>query len=255
MRISGHVAAMLNDVQRGRFESRIDRSVEGGCWIWVGGRFKTGYGSFSPSHGKRLKAHRVSYELACGPIPPGMFVCHHCDNPPCVNPAHLFVGTPRDNMEDARRKGRLAAGERSWSRMHPERLARGVHNGNSKLGDDDIREILRSYNAGELTQVELSARFGVGQTTISEIVRGEHWKHLLPSDFKRRTRRVIRHGLGSNNGAAKLDEETVRKIIARAATGIPHKQLARECGVSSTLIRQIVRRKIWRHVDVDVVSL
>src|SRR3990167_6332282 len=77
------------------------------CWLWLGAKLKKGYGVFRETCPRRsVLAHRVAYELANGPIPGGKFVCHHCDNPSCVRPSHLFLGTQKDNMADCSRKGR-----------------------------------------------------------------------------------------------------------------------------------------------------
>lgn len=88
-----------------RFWSRVDRSGgERSCWPWIGYRDKWGYGGFTRF--RKLLAHRVAWTIANGPIPDDMLVLHHCDNPPCCNPGHLFVGTHQDNMDDMAKKGR-----------------------------------------------------------------------------------------------------------------------------------------------------
>jgi hypothetical protein len=89
-----------------RFWSKVDRT--GDCWLWVAHRNAQGYGQFATGghHGAQVSAHRFAWELTNGPVPDGMFVLHHCDNPPCVRPDHLFLGTQRDNVLDAWSKGR-----------------------------------------------------------------------------------------------------------------------------------------------------
>jgi hypothetical protein len=96
-----------------RFWPKVVKSD--GCWLWVGAKFERGYGCIvaggpringRPAERRHLYAHRVSYELSVGPIPDGLYVCHHCDNPPCVNPSHLFLGTATDNNRDREAKGR-----------------------------------------------------------------------------------------------------------------------------------------------------
>jgi len=83
--------------------------TDSGCWEWARSRKSTGYG-VTYRNGRQILAHRLAYETAVGPIPDGMFVCHHCDNPPCINPAHLFLGNHRDNVRDCIAKGRFRGG-------------------------------------------------------------------------------------------------------------------------------------------------
>lgn len=91
------------------FWQKVDKGTEDGCWIWTGARHRKGYGRFAVANRRKVYAHRYSWELAHGPIPDGLFVLHRCDNPPCVNPGHLFLGTNQDNMRDAAAKGRLVS--------------------------------------------------------------------------------------------------------------------------------------------------
>lgn len=102
-----------------RFWANVDKS--GDCWTWTAGRYPTGYGMFGVNRVPR-GAHRVSWELTHGPIPAGLEVCHSCDNPPCVRPSHLWLGTHRQNIEDAGRKGRMGTVNRAkvtCKRGHP----------------------------------------------------------------------------------------------------------------------------------------
>lgn len=91
---------------RERFDEKYTIEPNSGCWLWTRSLGMNGYGSISSGSGEKLLAHRVSYELHIGELTDGAFVCHHCDNPPCVNPHHLFLGSPQDNMDDMWSKGR-----------------------------------------------------------------------------------------------------------------------------------------------------
>lgn len=140
-----------------RFWEKVDIRGEDECWLWLGG-IPDRYGEFYDS-GRMKKAHRVAYELSNGPIPDGLEILHTCDNPPCINPKHLFTGTHQDNMTDMVQKGRQVS---LWGEKHP----------NAKLTTEQTEEIKRLCETGEFTQKELSERFGVYQTTISKIHRG-----------------------------------------------------------------------------------
>jgi hypothetical protein len=108
------------------------------------------------------KAHRVAWELTHGPAAPELFVCHKCDNPPCCNPAHLFLGSPADNVVDMVRKGRNNA-------------LRGEQHKRAKLCRADVAEIRALYATGQYTQRQLGDAFGVSNGQVSSVVRGEAW--------------------------------------------------------------------------------
>ena len=103
---------------------------------------------------------------------PRLYVCHHCDNPRCVRPDHLFLGTPQDNSTDMARK------KRGGAAVHPERVPRGETHGAAKLTAEAVREIRHLYAVGAANQYELAARFGVSQPAIGMIVRRRNWRHV-----------------------------------------------------------------------------
>lgn len=154
-----------------RFWTKVDRS--GGanaCWIWIAGRDQNGYGEFWIVGERRLKkAHRVAWEIDRGPIQDGLFVCHHCDNPPCCNTSHLYMGTVLDNTRDAAKRGLLARG-----RFHGDKVA-GTLSGSNKLTD---AQVLNIFKASGETQRQLATRHGVSVTTIGNIRRGLRWWRL-----------------------------------------------------------------------------
>lgn len=144
-------------------ECLLDPST--GCWIWQRGKSTRGYGVKPTQDGKEY-AHRHYYELAYGPIPEGLDVCHTCDNPSCVNPAHMFLGTAKDNALDMVAKGR--------ARNEPHR---GEDNGNSRFTEEDIREMRRMYADG-VSQTKIAHQFHTSQGSVGDIVRRETWKHI-----------------------------------------------------------------------------
>lgn len=146
-----------------RFWSKVARGAEEECWLWIGATQVNGYGYLGATLGRpQLKAHRLSYELNKGPITEGMLVCHRCDNPPCVNPAHLFLGTKADNSADMVEKGRS-----------PNR--NGLRNPHVKVTAEQVVEIRRLGEEG-LTQQSIGARFGISQVQAGKIIKGKAWK-------------------------------------------------------------------------------
>ncbi len=147
------------------------------CWVWKGMRYPNGYGQMKVD-GVRTRAHRLSWTIFCGTIPDGLSVCHHCDNRICVNPHHLFLGTCKDNLQDASKKKRMALGKRNGRHTHPESTARGDRNWKAKLTEGSVRAIREHYENGLGTLSSLGRRFGVTPSTILCIVNRETWKHV-----------------------------------------------------------------------------
>ena len=143
-----------------RIEAKVEKIPEGGCWIWMGSTTVRGYGQLI-SHSRRHYAHRASYQAFIGPIPDGMNVCHACDNVYCVNPAHLFLGTQKQNLEDMARKGRSTIGER---------------NPRSKLTEEDVSEIKKHIDQGHHIY-QIAKKFGVTTGAIYLIKQGKRWNH------------------------------------------------------------------------------
>lgn len=160
-----------------RFWSKVDKtSHPNGCWIWTGSRGRRGYGNFAIIEGKgvmrSILAHRLSYELANGEFSDDLCVLHKCDNPPCVNPDHLFLGTRYDNVQDMRAKGR----QRYIG--HPGSSgAQGEHHGNSKLTNETVRHI-RALHKNGLSYSKLATQFSVNKSTIERIVLRKSWTHI-----------------------------------------------------------------------------
>lgn len=138
---------------------------ESGCWVWMGAKTPKGYGNFggSSKDGRwAVYCHRVSWEKHFGPIPDGLCVLHRCDNPPCVNPDHLFLGTKAENNADCWLKGRYNRGENRWS---------------AKLKEVEIPAI-RALIALGFSTVRIGRLFSVDQMTIQAIKKGKTWKHV-----------------------------------------------------------------------------
>ena len=171
---------ILTEEDVSRFFAKTRRDEATGCLLWTAGRLKAGYGQFLTSSGMAL-AHRVAWTMAHGPIPGGLCVLHHCDNPPCVeaSPGHLFLGTKSVNNADMRAKGRDARGSANGAHTHPERLARGEANGSAKLDEKKVREI-RGLAAAGLSQREIAKRFNVHRVNVGLVVRRETWAHVAP---------------------------------------------------------------------------
>ena len=148
-----------------RFQRYIGPTTESGCILWAGCKNAAGYGVFSSGKNwsRNRLAHRIAYERKNGPIPEGLKVLHRCDNPPCINPDHLFLGTDADNVADKVAKGRGASGER---------------NGHSKLKASMVLEIREQHATGEYTHKDLSHKHRISRTIITRIVNRTIWRDI-----------------------------------------------------------------------------
>lgn len=146
-----------------RFWAKVQRGSDDKCWTWTGCK-RAGYGVIG-SNGRVQSTHRVSWILHYGEIPVGLFVCHTCDNPACVNPHHLFLGTHYDNMLDMKLKGRAV-------------YVRGQRVGGHKLTEQQVLEIKALLNEGHMSQRKIGRLYGVSGRTISYINAGKKWKHI-----------------------------------------------------------------------------
>ena len=151
------------------FWSHVNIGDPDECWEWQGGRFWSGYGLLYLGGHHQYRAHRVAYELQNGPVPEGFVVCHKCDNPPCCNPAHLFVGTQAENLADMRKKGRQGR-----TGYKPGRQT-GEKNNNSKLTWEKVARIRQLLADGQAYK-EVAKLFGVSRPLISMINTNKLWR-------------------------------------------------------------------------------
>lgn len=142
-----------------RFWSKVDVRGPDACWPWTAGKDHYQYGAMLGVHGTMVHASRIVWELTYGPIPEGLCVLHRCDNRPCVNPAHLFLGTKADNSRDMATKGR-------WRNQHSTRLT-----------EADVREI-RRLAADGVGANSIGRAFGIHHKTVYDIVRRTSWRHV-----------------------------------------------------------------------------
>lgn len=147
-----------------RFWANVDKT-QGKCWLWTGKQNNCGYGVFFLD-GKSRRSHRISWSLKYGDIPKDKLVCHKCDVRNCVKPAHLFIGTPADNMRDMKLKGR-------------DKKAFGSAQPMAKLKENQIDQIRAMYASGKFSQNFISKKFEVSQTAISHITRAATWRHVV----------------------------------------------------------------------------
>lgn len=190
--------------------SRLVRVSATGCWEWPGNRMISGYGLIR-FRMEVFTTHRVACQLYIGDVD-GRTVCHRCDNPPCCNPTHLFVGTQADNVRDMKSKGRNARGERS---------------GQAKVADADVVRMRERYAAGEIV-ARIAESFGLTAKHASRLVVGKR-RAYLPGGQKPRHHR--------------LTPDEILRVQAMRAIGLSYQRIGRELGVCKKTAMNAMRRK------------
>lgn len=213
-----------------RFWERVDKK-ENECWEWKGGRTHDNYGLFEAGTAKKRNtymAHRFSYELHVESIPEGMIVRHKCDNPPCVNPQHLQLGTHLDNARDKIARGRTTK----------KMVVRGEDNGQSKLTEQTVKQILAISNEKFITSTELAEMFGTSPRNIRRILKGgDTWKHV---DVERKKWR--RSGDNGTRALLTLDDADKIRTMYPDKTQVA---IAKIYGVGSGVINSIINKKTY----------
>uniref|UniRef100_A0A6H1ZB63 Putative homing endonuclease n=1 Tax=viral metagenome TaxID=1070528 RepID=A0A6H1ZB63_9ZZZZ len=215
-----------------RFWSKVNKDTPSGCWEWTANKNNKGYGRFTvDSYAGKQLAHRLAYKDAFGPIPKDGLILHSCDNPACVNPAHLRIGTHKANVADMDERGR----------RNPPHL-KGETNPSSKLTDIQVIEIRRAYIAGEKRE-SIGPRYGLSPLSVSDITSGRAWKHLLGVDGApsladlKAARRIT--------SVAEADAREVWRLHFERKS-VP--EIVEQTGLGFHAVAGIVGGKTWRHL-------
>jgi hypothetical protein len=171
----------ISKTDAAKFWTKVDKRGPRDCWLWTAGRVPYGYGSMYYGGSRNFGAHRFSWLLANpdSDIPKGHCICHTCDNPPCVNPAHLFLGSTRDNAIDGRSKGRGPGAHLKPASHHPEAMPRGERHWNSKYTPEQIAAVRTLFDSG-MRQCDIMRAMNIPRRVVQRLVmyRGKHWAHI-----------------------------------------------------------------------------
>ena len=215
-----------------RFWVKVKKGKPDECWEWTAALSKNdgknGYGVFRVGN-KVYVANRISALIKHGAIPPGLEVCHSCDNKPCVNPRHLFFGTRAENVQDAKSKGLIPFGERV---------------GSSVVKEAQVVKIKKMLARGKISRRKIAVMFGVSCSVLQGIAEGRTWRHVdVPTGWVKQGRQR-----GERVHNAKLTDALVVELRKARAAGAPYTELKKQFGVGDMAIYNIVYRRTWKHV-------
>lgn len=218
------------------------------CWPWTAGHNNRGYGHFR-KRPRTYRAHRMAFVLCKGD--PGSFmVCHTCDNPPCCNPAHLFLGTGKDNVQDCINKGRISRGIKH-SEATKLYTPRGEDHPCAILTKAQVDAIRRMWATGEHSRRDIAAAFGIMPVLVGAVIKGRCWgpnpykSDCTPEEYHRKHDR--NQPRGETHPMAKLTQKQVEEIRQVYTAGKENQyELAARFNVSRGLIGHITRGRIWK---------
>jgi len=207
-----------------RFWTKVDIRNWDECWEWLAQKDKDGYGRIKIKK-KCLRAHRFSFFIHNGFVDKNLYVCHSCDNPSCVNPHHLWIGTNRDNQNDLVEKSKIINKKNKSKNM-------GEKSHLSKLKEEDVIAIRNLYLDKSILIKDIANKFDITITNVQDIVKNKTWKHV--------------YGGNKNASRMKLNNKKaneIRKIYAKG--NITRKKLGKMYGVTKNNIDKILANKIW----------
>lgn len=185
-----------------------------GCWEWTGAKDWDGYGRMRIGGRRSARAHRIAWAIANRSDPGSLFVCHRCDNPSCVRPGHLYLGTALQNNRDKIERGRT-----NW--------ARGSRVGTSKLTDEQVEAVFALYKSGNVRQKDIARQFGVSQSAVQLVLSGKNWGRTPVPNMRHAPKRTLR----------KLSDDLRTRLIADyRAGGVSQSVLAKRYGVSQQYV-------------------
>lgn len=220
-----------------RFAAKFERRAESECWPWTASTNGMGYGMiWSPEFGRKILAHRYSYMQHFGALPASALVLHSCDNPACVNPAHLRIGNHKQNVADMDARKRRVSN-----------TPKGEANCNAKMTADAVIKLRQRYVAGDALS-DLVRDFGCTETSLKDYTTGRSWKHVLGKDGCPTWEDLKAEGARRRRNSAILCADEVIAIRAAIAGGESNKSIALRYGLKPKTISDIKTRKNWADV-------